>query len=356
MSTLGSSGAVARASSVPSRDTVSTASSGPASRVRSGTVGSSGSGVSPWYSGLPEPVPLIVYVHAPASGSSTSTRPIARTCRRSFWAVTTMPSSGDSGQFGSTVASTTAPAGPVGPVACAWRATAQVTVTSSASGRYAVRLSNVDSGRAGSFGQITRGSFTDTGANGSASAHTIARSPVSAANSISGCRAGGGSAIGAAGDAEGSDDSGRSVSGAEVTRASSRTAPTIGGPGRRSARLRARVGPVPRQARTVRDGILDRRGGRRPAARGGRSWPAAPGRGGGHSASSAWPSWGPGSSSTPIWRSSPAPSPPPSTPISAPSGHSRWSRDSACSCPSSRRPPGCCRCRTGRAACCGPRC
>ena len=60
MSTLGSSGAVARASSVPSRDTVSTASSGPASRVRSGTVGSSGSGFSPWYSGLPEPVPLIV--------------------------------------------------------------------------------------------------------------------------------------------------------------------------------------------------------------------------------------------------------------------------------------------------------
>ena len=110
--------------------------------------------------------------------------------------MTTMPSSGDSGQFGSTVASTTAPAGPVGPAACAWRATAQVTVTSSASGRYAVRLSNVDSGRAGSFGQITRGSFTDTGANGSASAHTIARSPVSAANSVSGFRAGGGAATG----------------------------------------------------------------------------------------------------------------------------------------------------------------
>ena len=218
MSTLGSSGPVARASSVPSRDTVSTASSGPASWVRSGTVGSSGSGVAPWYSGRPVPRPVIVYVHAPASGSSTSTRPIARTCRRSPPTVTTRPSSTASGQVGSTVARTTAPAGTVGPAACTCRATAQVTVASSASGRYAVRLSSVGSGRAGSFGQLTVGSFTDTGANGSTSAHSTARSPVSAASSTGGRRAGGGSAAGASGDAEGSDDSGRSVSGAEVTR------------------------------------------------------------------------------------------------------------------------------------------
>ncbi len=138
--------------------------------------------------------------------------------------------------------------------------------------------------------------------------------------------------------------------------ASSSSAPTGRRSRARSARPTRRRPCAPVRPRQPQDGILDRRGGRRPAARGGRSWPAAPGRGGGHSASSAWPSWGPGSSSTPIWRSSPAPSPPPSTPISAHSGHSRWSRDSACSCPSSRRPLGCCRCRTGRAACCGPRC
>ena len=185
--------------------------------------------------------------------------------------VTTMPSSTASGQFGSTVASTTAPAGTVGPAACACRATAQVTVASSASGRYAVRLSSVDSGRAGSFGQLTVGSFTDTGANGSTSAHSTARIPVSAANSTSGCRAGGDSAAGASGDSEGSDDSGRSVSGAEVTGASSRSPPTI----RRRVGVRrvcARVSPRrPRRAHGARDGILDRRGGRRPAARGGRS-------------------------------------------------------------------------------------
>ena len=112
-------------------------------------------------------------------------------------------------------------------------------------------------------------------------------------------------------------------------------------------RVRHAVDPAPVRPLRSQDGILSRRGGRRPAAWGGRSWPAAPGRGGDHSASSAWPSSGPGSSSTPIWRSSPARSPPPSTPISVHSGHSRWSRDSACSCPSSKRPPGCCRCRTG---------
>ena len=60
MSTLGSRGAVARVSSVPSRKTVRTASSGPASAVRSGTAGSSGSGVAPWYSGRPVLVPLTV--------------------------------------------------------------------------------------------------------------------------------------------------------------------------------------------------------------------------------------------------------------------------------------------------------
>ena len=52
-STLGSTGAVARACSTPSRATVSTASSGPASTAGFGAAGSSGSGVGPWYSGRP---------------------------------------------------------------------------------------------------------------------------------------------------------------------------------------------------------------------------------------------------------------------------------------------------------------
>ena len=48
MSTEGSCGPLARASSVPSRATVSTASSGPANLERSGASGSRGSGVASW--------------------------------------------------------------------------------------------------------------------------------------------------------------------------------------------------------------------------------------------------------------------------------------------------------------------
>ena len=120
--------------------------------------------------------------------------------------------------------------------------------------------------------------------------------------------------------------------------------------------MRIRRTPLaPERANTARDGILACGGaeGRPPRGRVWEvgSWPAAPVRGRGRWAWSAWPSSARACSSTPTSRSSPAASRPPSTPTSAPSGPSRSSPGSACSCRSSRRPPASCRCPTARAAC-----
>jgi hypothetical protein len=121
---------------------------------------------------------VIRYSHGPVGSDwSSNSRSSARTCTRSLDAVTIIAVAPACGDPGSAVETTTPE-----PVACASRATSQLNRTSRASGRYAVRGSSVDSGRAGSRGQLTVGSFTDTGANGISSALTTATRPASPAS------------------------------------------------------------------------------------------------------------------------------------------------------------------------------
>ena len=93
-----------------------------------------------------------------------------RTCNCPSRAVTIIPVVPAVGAAGAAVDTTTPP------LAWATRAASQVNRTSIVSGRYAVSDRSVDCGRPGSTGQLTVGSFTETGANGSRAAHTTATS------------------------------------------------------------------------------------------------------------------------------------------------------------------------------------